>query len=176
MSPERPFLTARWSEMLLLNFEVPAEAIAELAPAGTEPDLFNGQAYLSIVGFMFRDARYFGLRLPTHREFEEVNLRYYVPRMVDGRTRHGLESPVVVRAADGGVVEVRGEAYRGAVLVQNAGRRGLTFVNRLDLESYLLGVVPRELGDVDSTSVTQRSTTFSSMKRSEPVPRWSIAA
>jgi stage II sporulation protein D len=59
---------------------------------------------------------------------------------------------VVVRAADGGVVEVRGEAYRGAILVQNAGRRGLTFVNRLDLESYLLGVVPRELGDVDESA------------------------
>jgi len=65
-----------------------------------------------------------------------------------GRTRHGLESPVVVRAADGGVVEVRGAPYRGAILVQNSGRRGLTFVNRLDIESYLLGVVPKELGDV----------------------------
>jgi stage II sporulation protein D len=66
-----------------------------------------------------------------------------------GRTRHGLASPVVVRAADGGVVQVRGAPYRGAILVQTAGRGGLTFVNRLDIESYLLGVVPRELGDVD---------------------------
>jgi len=68
-----------------------------------------------------------------------------------GRTRHGLESPVVVRAADGGVVELRGATYRGAMLVQSAGRRGLTFVNRLDVESYLLGVVPKELGDVDES-------------------------
>ena len=70
----------------------------------------------------------------------------------DGRPRHGLASPVVVRAAEGGVVEVRGEAYRGAILVQDAGRRGLTFVNRLDIESYLLGVVPKELGDVDESA------------------------
>lgn len=69
-----------------------------------------------------------------------------------GRPRHGLASPVVVRAADGGVVEVRGTPYRGAILVQNAGRRGLTFVNRLDIESYLLGVVPEELGDVDESA------------------------
>jgi stage II sporulation protein D len=68
-----------------------------------------------------------------------------------GRARRGLASPVVVRAADGGVVELRGVPYRGAVLVQAAGRRGLTFVNRLDMESYLLGVVPRELGQVDET-------------------------
>jgi stage II sporulation protein D len=65
-----------------------------------------------------------------------------------GRPRHGLASPVVVRAADGGVVEVRGVPYRGAILVQSA-RRGITFVNRLDIESYLLGVVPKEIGDVD---------------------------
>jgi stage II sporulation protein D len=36
-------------------------------------------------------------------------------------------------------------------VVQRAGRRGLTLVNRLDLESYLLGVVPREIGDVDAS-------------------------
>lgn len=69
-----------------------------------------------------------------------------------GRTRYGLQPPVVVRAADGGVVDVRGTAYRGAILVQRAGRSGLTFVNRLDVESYLLGVVPRETGDVDAAA------------------------
>ena len=71
---------------------------------------------------------------------------------VVGRTRYGLQPPVVVRAADGGVVEVRGTPYRGAILVQRAGRGGLTFVNRLDMESYLLGVVPRETGDVDASA------------------------
>ncbi|HYJ79330.1 MAG TPA: hypothetical protein VEW03_07005, partial [Longimicrobiaceae bacterium] len=38
------------------------------------------------------------------------------------RTRRGLEPPVVVRAADGGAVAVRGVPYRGAILVQAAGR------------------------------------------------------
>lgn len=68
-----------------------------------------------------------------------------------GHARRGLESPVVVRAADGGVVELRGVPYRGAILVQGAGSRSVTFVNRLDMESYLLGVVPRELGQVDES-------------------------
>ena len=71
---------------------------------------------------------------------------------VTGRVRHGLASPVVVRAADGSTVSVRGVSYRGALLVRNAGRRGITFVNRLDMESYLLGVVPREIGDVDESA------------------------
>jgi stage II sporulation protein D len=71
---------------------------------------------------------------------------------VAGRARYGLQPPVVVRAADGGVVELRGAPYRGAILVQGAGQGGLTFVNRLDVESYLLGVVPRETGDVDAAA------------------------
>ena len=71
---------------------------------------------------------------------------------VVGRTRYGLRPPVVVRAADEGVVEVRGTAYRGAILVQRAGRGGLTFVNRLGMEDYLLGVVPRETGEVDGAA------------------------
>jgi len=71
---------------------------------------------------------------------------------VVGRTRYGLQPPVVVRAADGGVVEVHGTTYRGAILVQRAGRGGLTFVNRLGMEDYLLGVVPRETGEVDAAA------------------------
>lgn len=90
MNAERPFLTASWTELLLLNFAVPGEVIARLAPAGTEPDFFDGQAYLSVVGFMFRDARFFGLGLPGHRQFEEVNLRYYVRRETENGPRRGV--------------------------------------------------------------------------------------
>jgi len=90
MPSERPFLTASWTELVMLNFAVPGEVIARLAPPGTEPDFFAGEAYLSVVGFMFRDARFFGLGLPWHRRFEEVNLRYYVRREVGDAVRRGV--------------------------------------------------------------------------------------
>jgi uncharacterized protein YqjF (DUF2071 family) len=90
MSPERPFLTASWTELLMLNFVVPADVVAGLAPAGTEPDLFEGRAYVSVVGFTFRDARFFGLSFPGHSRFEEVNLRFYVRRQVDDHVRRGV--------------------------------------------------------------------------------------
>jgi uncharacterized protein len=90
LRPERPFLTARWTELLLLNFSVPADAIAELAPPGTEPDLFEGQAYISVVGFQFRDTRIRGCAWPRHTHFPEINLRYYVRRNVDGHVRRGV--------------------------------------------------------------------------------------
>jgi uncharacterized protein YqjF (DUF2071 family) len=90
MNAERPFLTASWTELLVLNFAVPGEVLSRLAPRGTEPDLFEGQAYLSVVGFMFRDAKFYGLGLPGHGRFEEVNLRYYVRRDVEGCARRGV--------------------------------------------------------------------------------------
>lgn len=90
MHAERPFLTASWTELLMLNFAVPGEVIARLAPRGTEPDYFEDTAYISIVGFMFRDAKFFGLGLPWHKRFEEVNLRYYVRRTVGDTVRRGV--------------------------------------------------------------------------------------
>lgn len=88
--PERPLLTAHWSNLLLLNFAVPPEAIAPLVPPGTEPDLYAGQAYISIVGFRFHAARLFGIPFPGHTSFPEINLRYYVRRTVGNETRRGV--------------------------------------------------------------------------------------
>lgn len=90
MPSERPFLTASWTELVMLNFAVPGDLVARMCPPGTEPDYFEGEAYASVVGFMFRDARFFGLGLPGHRRFEEVNLRYYVRREVGGTVRRGV--------------------------------------------------------------------------------------
>ena len=87
---ERPFLTARWTDLLLLNFAVPADLIASVAPPGTEPDLHNDQAYISIVGFRFQNVRLLGLPIPGHTRFDEINLRYYVKRIVEGETRRGV--------------------------------------------------------------------------------------
>ena len=39
---------------------------------------------MSVVGFMFADTRIRGIAIPFHRTFEEVNLRFYVKRSVDG--------------------------------------------------------------------------------------------
>jgi stage II sporulation protein D len=63
-------------------------------------------------------------------------------------THRGLSLPLTVQAPGEGILSARGVAYRGILLVQPAGGRGLTLVNRLDMESYLLGVVPREIGRV----------------------------
>ncbi len=76
----RPFLTARWESLLLLNYVCPASVLEPLVPAGTRLDLWHGEALVSVVGFLFRDTRLLGVPVPFHRHFEEVNLRFYVLR------------------------------------------------------------------------------------------------
>src|SRR5215470_8779588 len=90
MPPAPRFLTATWQNLAMLNFETDPAAIAALVPAGTELDAWNGQTFLSVVGFRFLDTRVLGVAIPFHRNFDEVNLRFYVRRRVDDGWRRGV--------------------------------------------------------------------------------------
>ncbi len=84
------FLTAKWHHLAMLNYAVDPVILEPLVPAGTKLDLWHGQAYVSVVGFRFLDTRVLGLPIPFHRDFEEVNLRFYVRRRVDDQWRRGV--------------------------------------------------------------------------------------
>jgi len=77
------FLTANWLNLIMLNYEVDPAILKPYIPAGTELDLWEGKALVSMVGFLFQDTRMLGVRWPLHINFEEVNLRFYV-RYFDG--------------------------------------------------------------------------------------------
>ena len=62
----------------MLNFAVDPEILAPHVPAGTELDFHHDKTYVSIVGFLFYHTIVCGLPIPRHRNFEEVNLRFYV--------------------------------------------------------------------------------------------------
>src|SRR5437868_2760259 len=85
-----PFLTAAWRNLLMLNFAVDAAALEPLVPAGTVLDDFHGQHFVSIVGFQFLDSRIRGIPTLCHGAFDEVNLRFYVKREVEGELRRGV--------------------------------------------------------------------------------------
>jgi hypothetical protein len=74
------FLTAEWRHLAMINYAIDPEVLRPLVPAGTGLDLWDGVAYVSLVGFMFLDTRLLGVPVPFHRAFEEVNLRFYVRR------------------------------------------------------------------------------------------------
>jgi uncharacterized protein YqjF (DUF2071 family) len=86
-----PFLTAEWRDLLIINYEVDAGLLVPLLPTGTELDLWRGQALISLVGFRFLDTRVRGFAIPGHRNFEELNLRFYVTRRTPtGAFRRGV--------------------------------------------------------------------------------------
>ncbi|WP_411281345.1 YqjF family protein [Gemmatimonas sp.] len=75
----------------MLNFEIPPAVLEPLVPKHTVLDLFEGRAVASIVGFRFLNTRVLGIPVPFHRDFDEVNLRFYVKRpMPDGSARRGV--------------------------------------------------------------------------------------
>lgn len=90
MSDARSFLTARWVHLAMLNYEVEPSILHGLVPAGTELDAFEGRTFVSMVGFQFLDTRLLGVPVPFHRNFEEVNLRFYVRRNTPEGPRRGV--------------------------------------------------------------------------------------
>jgi len=86
----RPFLTANWRYLAMLNFVIDPKIVAPLVPPGTEIDFENGETFLSVVGFLFLDTRLLGLPIPLHRDFEEVNLRFYVRKKSADTWRRGV--------------------------------------------------------------------------------------
>src|SRR3989454_5742235 len=87
----RPFLTAEWRHLVMLSYEVDLDVRAPPVPAGLALDLWHGRALVSVVGFRFLDTRVLGAAIAWHRDFDEVNLRFYVRRDVPGgETRHGV--------------------------------------------------------------------------------------
>jgi uncharacterized protein YqjF (DUF2071 family) len=72
------FLTANWQKLIMANYEIDATQLKTLIPAGTEADTWNGNTYVSLVGFLFGNTRVRGWRIPFHVNFPEVNLRFYV--------------------------------------------------------------------------------------------------
>lgn len=79
MEPKKPvFLTARWDNLVMLNYEVDENVLLPHLPPGTLLDSYNNKNLVSVVGFMFNNTKVFGVRWPYHTNFEEVNLRFYV--------------------------------------------------------------------------------------------------
>jgi len=74
----------------MLNYEIEPAVLAPFVPAGTELDFWNGKTFVSIVGFLFLNTRVGGIPIPFHRNFEEVNLRFYVRQKADDGWRRGV--------------------------------------------------------------------------------------
>lgn len=68
--------------------------------------------------------------------------------LVAGDTDLLLSGLLAIRPTDGGLVLIDGKAYRGSALIRSGGAGRVTAINSVDMENYLLGVVPYEIGRV----------------------------
>ena len=84
------FLTTEWRHLAMLNYEIDPTVLEPYLPKGTQLDTWNGKHYVSVVGLLFLNTRLYGLSVPFHRDFEEINLRFYVRREVAGEVRRGV--------------------------------------------------------------------------------------
>ncbi len=86
-----PFLSARWRNLIVINYEIEPAVLRPLLPLGTEIDLFENKALLSVIAFNFERTKLFGI-IPTVpvTDFEEINLRFYVHRKVGNEVRKGV--------------------------------------------------------------------------------------
>lgn len=86
----KAFLTAEWRNLVMMNFVVPEQVLKPYLPIGVELDAFEGKCYVSFVAFHFLDTKVKGIGFPFHRDFEEINLRFYVKRIENGEVKRAV--------------------------------------------------------------------------------------
>jgi uncharacterized protein YqjF (DUF2071 family) len=97
----KPFLTAEWRYLAMLNYELEPAILRRFVPRGTELDSWNRKTFVSMVGFLFLNTRVMGIPILFHENFEEINLRVYVRRRAEDGWRRGVVfiKEIVPRAA-----------------------------------------------------------------------------
>ena len=84
------FLSARWENLIMANYEVNPELLKPYLPNGVELDFYDNKTYVSLVGFMFKKTSIFSIPIPFLGTFEEINLRFYVKRVEGDTVKRGV--------------------------------------------------------------------------------------
>jgi uncharacterized protein YqjF (DUF2071 family) len=85
----KPLLTAEWTNLVVATFETEKKFLEKFLPDKTELNDWNGKYFMSLVGFMFSKPSLWGIPSPIYRQFEEINLRFYV------KNKEGTKKAVV---------------------------------------------------------------------------------
>jgi uncharacterized protein YqjF (DUF2071 family) len=121
------FMSQFWGDLLLLHWPVPSEILRSSIPDDVELDTFEGQAWVSVVGFHLSGLRIRPFRWLPWGDFNEVNLRTYV-RDSSGKRGvwfYSLDSTDLFAVA--GAKMLYGLNYRYASISQNKKSDRLTY-------------------------------------------------
>jgi len=86
----KEFLKAKWENIIMANYEIEPELLLPFLPKGVALDLYQGKAYVSMVGFLFKNTKLFNVPIPFFGSFEEINLRFYVVRKEGNVLKRGV--------------------------------------------------------------------------------------
>lgn len=87
---QKKFLTAEWRKLIMANYIIEPGILQKYLPAKTELDYWEGNCYVSLVGFKFQQVRIKGIKIPFHVNFPEVNLRFYVRYKENNEWKRGV--------------------------------------------------------------------------------------
>ena len=83
-------IKAKWKKLVLANYAIEPSLLTKYLPLHTQHEYWNDRCFVSLVGFMFLETKILGMKFPFHSNFEEVNLRFYVRRPVQGGWKRGV--------------------------------------------------------------------------------------
>lgn len=86
----RTLLAADWTDLAVITFQADKQLLAPYIPYKTELNDWNGNYYISLLGFMFSNSRIVGISSPFYRNFEEVNLRFYIRYKTKNEWENGV--------------------------------------------------------------------------------------
>ncbi len=82
--------TCEWRNVMLFNYAVPPALLAPFLPEGTEPDPWEGSAWVSVVGVTLKHTRAYGIPVPFQQDHCQVGLRFYVRSSQSEDVRPGI--------------------------------------------------------------------------------------
>lgn len=124
------FLRAQWRYLAMASWPVDRALLQPLVPSGTELDDHDGLVYVSLVGFRFLDTRVLGIGFPWHRDFDEVNLRFYLRRQTANGVQRGVAfiRELVPRRAIAWLARLRyNEPYRALPMASRIEADAVTY-------------------------------------------------
>lgn len=83
-------ISAEFRKVAIFNYIVPSEVVEKYLPKYTKLDLYNGNCYVSLVGFQVKKLKVSDVKVPLLKDFEEVDLQIYVKRFDGAKWRKGV--------------------------------------------------------------------------------------
>ncbi|MHA7141180.1 YqjF family protein [Arthrobacter sp. CAL618] len=73
-----PIMDQAWMDAVFLHWRIPVATAAQFMPPGTEPDVYDGDAWVGLIGFRMVGAGIgSGMPIPYFGSFSEINVRLY---------------------------------------------------------------------------------------------------